>query len=120
MTHPNDDLIDALFAQARETDHVPSDDLMARVLGDAGAVQDSWHHAPDVAPQPGLWARFLDAVGGWPSVSGLAAATIAGIWVGVVQPASVADVTATLVGDEVSFALFPTETVFDTGEFVDG
>jgi hypothetical protein len=118
MTNPNDDMLDDLFAQARETAPAPSDDLMARVLADAGMAQPV-AGAPDVV-RPGLGARLLDMIGGWPAVSGLAAATVAGIWVGVAPPSSVEDLTATLIGDEVSISLFSTDLILDAGALSDG
>lgn len=114
MNDPNDEMLGRLFAEARNVAPEPSDALMARVLADAVP--------PMPAPQliPGLWVRLLDAVGGWPAVSGLAAATVAGIWIGVAPPTSVQDITATLIGDEVSVSLFPTDFGFDGGTFADG
>ncbi len=111
-------MLDSLFAQARTANPEPSDDLMARVLADADAVQPR----PGVVPASGMgiWARILDTLGGWPAVSGLAAATVAGIWVGVAPPTSVEDLTANLIGDEVSISLFSTDLMFEAGEFGDG
>ncbi len=118
MTNPNDDMLDDLFATARAAAPAPSDDLMARVLADAAAVQPQ--PATTTAAVPGLWSRMLDAIGGWPAVSGLAAATVAGIWVGVAPPSSVEDMTASLIGDEVSVSLFSTDLLFDEGALSDG
>jgi len=118
MTNPNDDMLEDILAQARGLTAAPSDDLMARVLAEADAVQ------PDPstvsAPQTGFWARMMDAIGGWPAVSGLAAATIAGIWIGIAPPSSVQDLAATMAGDEVSISLFSTDLMFDTGVLIDG
>lgn len=116
MTDPNDDMLDDIFAQARSVAPVPSDTLIARVLADA------------VPPVPtrtrqvrrGLLARLLEVIGGWPAMGGLATATVAGIWVGVAPPASVADLMATLIGDEISVSLFSTDLVLETGGLIDG
>lgn len=118
MTNPNDDMLDGLFAQARRETPAPSDDLMARVLADASAMQPRPAAVP--TPQMGLWGRMLDVVGGWPAVSGLAAATVAGIWLGVAPPSSVEDLTATVLGDEVSISLFSADLVLDAGALGDG
>lgn len=118
MTNPNDDKLDALFAQARTAAPEPSVDLMARVLADAEAVQPK--SAVETAPEGGFWARFMDAIGGWPAASGLAAATVAGVWVGIAPPASVEDLTASLLGDEVSISLFSDDLMLDAGAFGDG
>jgi hypothetical protein len=118
MTNPNDDMLDDLFAQARGTSPVPGDALMARVIADADAVQPRAVAAP--VARPGLMMRMLDTIGGWPAVSGLAMATVAGIWVGVAPPASVQDVTAAMMGDEVSINLFTTDLILDAGALGDG
>jgi hypothetical protein len=119
MTNPNEDRLDDLFAQARGQGAQPSHALMARVLADADDVQAAMRSKQAAAPI-GLWTRILDALGGWPAVSGLAAATVAGIWIGVAPPTSVQDLTASLLGDEVSVDLFATSFAFDTGVSVDG
>ena len=111
-------MLDGLFAQARNEAPAPSDDLMARILSDAAAVQPK-QTAP-IAAAPGLWVRMMDMIGGWPAVSGMAAATIAGIWVGVAPPSSIEDLTAALIGDEVSISLFETDLMLDAGALSDG
>jgi len=119
MTNPNDDMLDDLFAQARSIDAKPSHAFLARVLADADGVQAAMR--PKQAAVPGgLWTRMLDALGGWPAVSGLAAATIAGVWIGVAPPSSMQDLTASLIGDEVSVDFFATDFAFDTGALADG
>ena len=69
---------------------VASSDLMARVLADATAVQATFG-AADVAEAPAralsVWAQIGAALGGWPAISGLATATVAGVWIGVSPPA---------------------------------
>ncbi|KQI72409.1 hypothetical protein AN191_08180 [Loktanella sp. 5RATIMAR09] len=118
MTNPNDDMLDDLLAQARGASPLPSDALMARVIADADAAQPRASAMP--VARPGVIARMLDTIGGWPAVSGLAMATVAGIWVGVAPPASVQDVTAAMIGDEVSINLFATDLMIDAGAFGDG
>lgn len=118
MTDPNDDMLDDLFAQARRQDVSPSDDLIARVLADAVAVQPS--PVAQVGTEAGLWTRIMDAIGGWPALSGLAAATVAGVWIGAAPPASVSDLTASLLGDAVSVDLFSTNLLLDAGALSDG
>jgi hypothetical protein len=111
-------MLDDLFAQARDTTPVPSDALMARVITDADAAQPRPVAAS--VTRPGVVARILDAIGGWPAVSGLAMATVAGIWVGVAPPASVQDMTAAMMGDELSIDLFATDFILDAGALSDG
>jgi hypothetical protein len=119
MTNPNDDMLDDLFAQATRVDVQPSDALLARVLADADDVQAGFQ-PEQTSASDGLWARMLDALGGWPAVSGLAAATVAGVWIGVAPPSPMQDLTASLMGDEVSVDLFTTDFAFETGALVDG
>lgn len=116
MTDQRDDMLDDIFAQARAQTPQPSDALMARVL--AGA-------APDVASararsRPGLWARLSDTLGGWPAISGLAAATVAGVWIGIAPPDSVENLAASVIGDAVTVPLFSADAVFDVGDLADG
>lgn len=121
MTHPNDDFLDALFAQARKDEARPDDALTARILADADDVQAGFASAQPARPAgASLWARLLDGLGGWPAVSGLAAATVAGVWIGVAPPASVADVTANFFGEELTVPLVPSDLGFDAGAFADG
>ena len=98
-------MLDAVFDTARRQEVAPSDDLMARVLADAAAEQPVPGRQP-VARQ-GVFARLLENLGGWPAVSGLAAAGVAGLWVGLVPPAGVEDLAASAIG--------ATETVPLTG-----
>ena len=118
MTDPNDDMLDDLFAEARAVTPTPSQALVARVLADADVARQA-EPVPVVA-QPGLIARIFDMIGGWPAVSGLAAATIAGVWVGVAPPASVEDFAASTFGDSVAIGIFADDLDFDIGTFTDG
>ena len=99
----------------------PDDALLARVLADADEVQAGFAPVPTTRPVTGsLWERLRDGLGGWPAVSGLAAATVAGIWIGVAPPASVADVTATFFGEELTVPLVASDLGLDAGAFADG
>jgi hypothetical protein len=71
---PEDDGLDALFAEARTAR--PPGALVARVLADAEAAR----------PGRRLGAALLRAIGGWPSVAGLAAASAAGLLIGYSAP----------------------------------
>lgn len=87
-----DPMLDAFFDAGRAAAPQPSAALMARVLADAGEVQAAALEpvGPAVSAAPGR--RFgplgllLAALGGWPSVAGLASAAVAGLWIGVAQP----------------------------------
>jgi len=94
------DFLDDFFAAARKTRPEPGADLLARVQADALAMQPV-AGARAAPARPGLWAQIVAALGGWPAVAGLATATVAGVWIGVAQPAGLADsLSAVLYGSE--------------------
>ena len=122
MTKPKQDddtLLDDLFAQARQVSVQPPEDLVARIMADAAAQQQASDMVQS-APSVGLFSRLLETLGGWPAVSGLAAATVAGVWIGVAPPSSVEAVTAPLLGESVAVSLLGSELDFGLGELVDG
>ncbi|MEL7346036.1 MAG: dihydroorotate dehydrogenase [Pseudomonadota bacterium] len=84
-----DNALEDLFAQARAHRPSPSDDLMARVMADAMETM--------VRPEPATTTShprgFLALIGGWPSLAGLATATVAGIGIGFASPETVTDFT---------------------------
>jgi len=109
MTDRDTPALDQLLQEV--ADHRPAvpDDLMAAVLRDAAFVQP---RAVPVADQPGLWAMLLDAIGGWPAVGGLAAAGVAGVWLGFAPPVGFDALTIAMVA--------PTQTVDLLGADVSG
>ena len=120
MTHPNDDMLDDLFAKVSAERATPDDALLARVLADAAVVQAGFAAPRPAAPARGLWGRMMDTIGGWPSLGGLTAATVAGVWIGVAPPASLSDVTVSFLGEELSVPLVPGDLGLETGVFADG
>lgn len=117
--HQDDALLEALFAEAAG-DGKPevSSDLLARVMADAEAMQPA---AMALAARParqGLLSQFMQAIGGWPSLAGLATATVAGIWVGfsaygTILPTSVADL---IEGDSQSYLAYVDASYAFAGE----
>ncbi|WP_050530396.1 hypothetical protein [Pseudaestuariivita atlantica] len=97
-----DPFLDELFAEASERDaHGASPDLLARVLGDAEAVQEGFVAPvarPSAPPRVPFWQSVLDAIGGWPAAAGLAAAGVAGVWIGVAPPEALEFDMATMLG----------------------
>lgn len=91
-----DQELEQFFEAGRAGAPVPSDDLMARVLADAAALQA--RPAPVVPPVPraGWVQRVLTQLGGWPAVAGLATATMAGVWIGYAAPAGLDSLTASV------------------------
>lgn len=74
--------IDGLLRAARSD--APPADLAARVLADAARVRRGPSARPRIAR--GWLARLSDAVGGWPAMSGVAVAGIAGVSLGFFAP----------------------------------
>ncbi|MEM9318412.1 MAG: hypothetical protein AAGA70_05345 [Pseudomonadota bacterium] len=84
-TEPDETELDAFFDAARRQPG-PSDDLIARVLADADA------QAAAPAPQPASKPTrkgVIDALGGWLTITGLAATCAAGLAIGVALPSAV-------------------------------
>ena len=111
-------MLDDLFADARELDATPSSELMSRVLGSAAQLQ------PDVKPLsptgqgPSLWSQFMDVIGGWPALGGVAAAGVTGLWLGLAPTASMDSFAAELLGDTTAVSFiqdydFLSEDAFD-------
>lgn len=103
---PDDHLdgrLDALLAEARALRPEPAQALVARILLDADrlAPAAAAPPAPARAPRRG----WMAALGGWPALGGLAAAAVAGVWIGAVPPAAVLDLAASLRGEAVSVGL---------------
>lgn len=89
--------LDDLLAAARADRPVPSAALMARVLDDAQRLQPAAARPLRRAPaRPGLMARLAQAFGGAGALAGMAAAMLAGVWVGLAQPAPLTLLTAAL------------------------
>lgn len=74
--------MEALFHAARDTAPAPSEALVTRILDDAAANRPR----PAAVQRQGWLGQMLDAIGGWPAAAGLAAATVAGVTIGVVTP----------------------------------
>lgn len=104
----DDPALKALFAEARGFSPEPPDDLLARILADADAAtreRAAGRTGAAPAPRPGWLAALLGALGGWPALGGLAASTVLGLLLGVAQPPALADLPASLWGEQVSVTL---------------
>ncbi|MGK7652104.1 hypothetical protein ACSQ76_06730 [Roseovarius sp. B08] len=111
-----EDALTAAFAAARRTAPEPEADFLARVLADAEGVQEGFAKAKvaEAAAEArfgttsrGGWRGVFQALGGWPAVSGLGAAAVTGLWIGVAPPERL-DATAQQVwGEDITLALQP-------------
>ncbi|WP_424979437.1 hypothetical protein [Leisingera sp. S232] len=80
--------LEDLFAAAREDRPELPHHLSAAILADAARAQ------PGAVVRQGrlpLWRQLADAIGGWPALGGLAAASAAGVWIGLAPPSFVPD-----------------------------
>lgn len=78
----SDDELDDLLAAARQTVPAPSAALVERII-DASQQQSALHNHP-VKQSFALpwWRQLWRDIGGMPSLAGLTAAAVIGIWVG--------------------------------------
>ncbi|MFU8824587.1 hypothetical protein [Yoonia sp.] len=114
MTNPPDDMLDDLFAQACKVAPDPDDALVARVLADAARPQRK------ATPALPWLAQLRGMIGGWPAFGSLAAATVAGVWIGIAPPPAVEDYALSLLGETVSIDLFADDFLTEAGEPADG
>lgn len=106
MTDMRDEnMLEQMFAEARADAPPASDAFLARIMADAEAEQ-----ARILAPQPPERRPVLQAfvaalAGGWAGLGGLAAASLAGLWIGLAPPDLIQNLAPGLYGDTVSVPL---------------
>lgn len=115
--------LDALFAEARAAQPAaPSADLLARVLGDAYAAQPpAAPAAPLPAPggRPRGWLAGIGGLfGGGAALAGLVSAGLAGLVIGLMQPAPVSAFTGAVTGAVTG--VWTNETPLETVELIPG
>lgn len=111
-----EDSLDDIFAAAQRTEMQPSAALMGRIMADAAAVSAARAvPAAQVAPPRGLWALLAAAIGGWPALGGLVAATMAGFWIGFAPPAGLSGLTASVMGETVSVSVLAADDALGSG-----
>ena len=79
-------MLESLFAEARDDKADASATLMARIVADAEAALVARTPVADPTPRASWLGRMAAAVGGWPSVAGLATAGVMGLAIGLYQP----------------------------------
>lgn len=118
MSDAKQNAVDQALTQAAKVKPDVPDDLMAAVLRDAARLQPG--PAMAKAPQPGLWDALLDMIGGWPALSGVAAAGVAGVWIGVAPPAGLEALAYDTFGLTQTVDLLGADTLAGFAEEVDG
>jgi hypothetical protein len=109
------DRLDILFAAARRAEPDPSPDLMARIIEDALKVQADSASPGKVTHRRGWTAHLRDAIGGWPAISTLAAASVAGVWIGASPPQTIDMITASLRDSPAQTLWIDVEPVLEMG-----
>jgi hypothetical protein len=94
--------LDDLFAEVRAQAPEPAPDLMARIFAEAERVAAERERRGPAPVRQGAWREWLRLLGGWPTVGGLVASTLAGLWIGVAQPPGLSDLADTVWGEQVS------------------
>lgn len=93
------DPLERAFAAMKARQTGPDAALTARILADADRVQAARGRAAAPArPRRGRLGALVQALGGWPSLAGLAAAGLAGVWLGISPPAALTGMAQTLLG----------------------
>jgi hypothetical protein len=96
----DDDILEAFFQTARANAPGLPAPLAARIAADAERL------LPAQRARPAAWlAAATAALGGWRPLAGLAAAGIAGLWVGIAPPAPLADLAGAVLDDPVELDL---------------
>lgn len=109
----DDDLLDGLFAEAAARREAPSDALMARISADAEAHQPRPRPAPLPVPRQkaagrGVFGTLSDWFGGGIALTGMSAAAVSGLYLGLAQPAAIQALSEAVTGGTVdSVELLP-------------
>jgi hypothetical protein len=96
--------LDAAFDALRVATPDPSDDLLARIAAEGEALRPT----PPKRRQRGAFSGLFDQIGGWPSLAGFAAASAAGLYIGIAAP------------DLLSLPQFGEATEYDLGDLMPG
>jgi len=97
MTDDLDDLFATAAADGRAV--LPSDRLVARVLGDAAREQPRFAAKQIIAPvRGGFWSAVSALFGGSSVVAGLGTAAVAGLYLGFAQPPALLQLTEAVIG----------------------
>lgn len=116
MTKKYDDdfELDSLFEAARNTPQEPSPELLVTIQAQALQVQQSQQQNEPTPRSRHRIAEIFESLGGWPSLAGVSTAALAGIWIGMAPPETVALTAQTLFDPSATDDLFEfsDDTVF--------
>ena len=106
MKHDDTNEMRALEKLLKDAADTPPDlppGLASRVLFDARQFQPK--SKPIAVLRPTMVQRFADALGGWPGMGGLVAATCAGFWIGIASPSGLPD-AAEMISQSADTSIF--------------
>ncbi len=111
--------LEALLTSARTAPPATVPEALTQtILSDAAQIQKEFQMVAEVGAvggaAPELWRGLMDALGGWFGVSGLAAASLVGVWMGVAPPEFLPD-PVSLASSMSSEALLPLDS-FDLAD----
>lgn len=116
MTTDKEINLDVYFEAGRAQGAVPSNDLLGRIMADADAQMAQ---SPPPVARPRLFASLVAAIGGWPTLAGMATAGVVGVWIGFSQPVGLDLVAEQIWGAGDSGYLVDLPSAF-TDEFEEG
>lgn len=90
--------LDELFIQMRTNAPQPSDALMARIMADAMDAQPRRTMRATPPARMGFWATLSAVFGGAGALAGVGSAAMAGLVLGIAQPAPVSALTQAFWG----------------------
>ena len=102
-------VLEETFAAMRAEDVPLSEGLMDRIMMDADSVLAAQAQPVAARPAVSFGALIRDVIGGWPSFGGLAAATVAGLWIGISPPQVLTDLSAGLWGSTIEVPLLESD-----------
>ncbi|MBY6082722.1 hypothetical protein [Ruegeria arenilitoris] len=94
--------LDLLFAEARQAHVDLPDDLAVRILTDAEAIRLAATKTAKPKSQ-GFLGNLVAGLGGWQALSGLAAASVVGAWVGFAAPSFLPDPANYIMTQDASY-----------------
>ena len=108
--------LDKLLSAAASSAPEPSEALLARIMADADSVLAEHRAVEGSAPgrARGWFGGFVDVIGGWPAIAGLATAMVAGIWIGYAQPGYVSGIADEALTVGTSYDLGDLMAAYDT------
>ena len=110
----NDKTLEALFKAARDNPVEPRPEFVARLIEDAEAVAP----ARTAAPSPSNDSLWMRVTRNWLPASGLTAATVLGVWIGLMLPETqVAEDWLVNQANDIDLAVFLPGV--DLGQFAD-